>query len=249
MAQFATNKHLGKLKTSDRRVIVIYWALPGEQFTGKTCVLDIDSLPDQLKDLILTMVRSPDAQHVLHFGDLMDRRQFPNTQQSVLKRYAAYTQIVPHTHVTMTPEPNRSFDMDHVIAEFQKAGVNVLPGAKPTATTELEEVGEPSFLDAPIPRTTQEMGDPANYEFQARNKIIQAEMLEADARKLRLDADQLLAKAGNGRRFQAIPQEMTMQKAVGKIDKRTQKATTVSAMVAGATAKGRPGRKPKTATA
>jgi len=250
MSQLAQNKHLAKLKTSDRRVLIAYWAIPDHE--DSAVVIDIDSLPDQLKEPLILLARSPEAQNVLHLGELMNRRRFPNSQASMLAVYfPAYTQLVPHKKVVCTPERSRHFEMTKVIEEFKKAGIQLFPDQTEKAEEIIADITDesPDFLDMPLAQTTQQVGDPSNFEFQARNKLMQADLLEQDVKKLRIEANHLLEQAGFGRKMAAAPKEMKMGDAVKRTrNNRSDRAKTIATMIAGADVKKKRGRPAKNPT-
>jgi hypothetical protein len=71
-----TIKHVGKLKNTGVKVIVIFRTLPGE--SQNALVLPTAQLPDVYHDAIMSLVESDQGQDSNEFGEIMFSRRFPD---------------------------------------------------------------------------------------------------------------------------------------------------------------------------
>ena len=69
-------KHVGRIKTNGRKVIVAYRTLPGE--SDAALIIDTASLSDDQHDTIIKLVESPAGQSAYEFAEAMARTNFPD---------------------------------------------------------------------------------------------------------------------------------------------------------------------------
>lgn len=67
-------KHVGKLKNTGVKVLVVFRTLPGE--SHMSLVLPVNQLPDAYHDAIMNLVESDQAQDAFEFGEIMHIRPF-----------------------------------------------------------------------------------------------------------------------------------------------------------------------------
>ena len=71
-----TIKHVGKLKNTGAKVIVVFRTLPGE--SQNALVLPTATLPDVYHDAIMSLVESEQGQDANEFGEIMFHRRMPD---------------------------------------------------------------------------------------------------------------------------------------------------------------------------
>lgn len=106
-------KHVGKMKNTGSKVLVIFRTLPGE--SGTALVLPTATLPDQYHDAIIQLVESDQGQDVNEFGEIMFIRHFPDGRPMLMAmQQDNRLQKVPTDTVLMTPEINTAIPLDEL---------------------------------------------------------------------------------------------------------------------------------------
>ena len=67
-------KHIGKIKSTDKRCVVINSMIPGKE--DHALVVDSDALPDKFHDALMTLLESTEGQSAKVLGDLLSRRRY-----------------------------------------------------------------------------------------------------------------------------------------------------------------------------
>jgi hypothetical protein len=199
-------KHIGKMKNTGVKVLVVFRTLPGE--SNYALVLPTANLPDQYHDSIMTLVETDQAQEAFEFGEIMFTRTFPDGRPMLQAMQADNRlQKVATDLVVMTPTPNDSIQLDSLnalIAEQKNCAIDDLytfvKGAPPKkAETVVEEIATAKDISEPI----VDPDVPAALRAQASNtealsdKDIaksyrsQADSMYKEAARLRRQADEL----------------------------------------------------------
>ena len=194
-------KHIGKLKNTGAKVLVIFRTLPGE--SHMSLVLPVATLPDSYHDTVMALVESDQAQDVFEFGEIMHIRPFPDGRPMLRAMQAdGRLQKVPTDNVIMTPTPNSNVlltDLNVLIAEQKNCTIdelcNFVSGA-PANKSEVKEVAQ-------VSETVQPLEVPAPVRAQAKDNTVlsdkdiaksmrsQADALYKEAARLRKEADTL----------------------------------------------------------
>ena len=69
-------KHVGRIKASNKKVLVAYRTLPGDAYSA--LVVPTESLDDQYHNALINLVESATAQEAYEFAEALDRTQFPD---------------------------------------------------------------------------------------------------------------------------------------------------------------------------
>ena len=121
-------KHVGKIKTTGRKCLVVFRTLPGDSYN--CLVVPTENLPESYHDAIIQLVESSSAQSSNEFSEVLARAKFPDgstmlpalhTQGKLLK--------VPTDQVEMTPNFNVSIllsELNQIIAEQMGVAVDDL---------------------------------------------------------------------------------------------------------------------------
>jgi hypothetical protein len=191
-----TIKHVGILKNTGAKVLVVFRTLPGE--SDKALVIPTATLPDQYHDPLIGLVESPQAQDTNEFGEIMFTRRFPDGRPMLQAMNQDGRMVKVATDaVLMTPTLNASIPLNELnvlIAEQKNMAVDdlaslVVGGRPPNRTKEepTTQVSEP----APIVQTAPSQNEPLSDRDLARNFRSQADALYKEAAKLRKQADEL----------------------------------------------------------
>jgi hypothetical protein len=198
-------KHVGRIKGSNKKVLVAYRTLPGDAYS--CLVVPTENLPDELHNAIINLVESSTAQEAYEFAEALDRTQFPDGSR-----------MLPHLHVSgrlvkvgteqveMTPSVNASIllsELNQIIAEQRGIAVDDLhirPGSNDKS--EVVEVAQvntlPSKSDdaskttsASVNETAPEVTSFDNAEAEAKHYRSQADKLAKQAAEFRRKAEEL----------------------------------------------------------
>ena len=163
-------KHVGRLKANQRRVVVAYRVIPGEDTPTNSLVIDTASLNDADHDTLIKTVESNAGQESFEFAEVMARTTLSNGA-NMLANFHTTGKLtkVPMTEVEMLPNPNYTIGLDElnkVIAEQRGTTIAGLamkdPNELPEGAT-LQEVG-----------TVNEMPKTSNVQAEAQAARIQA---------------------------------------------------------------------------
>lgn len=184
-------KHVGKIKNTGSKVLVVFRTLPGE--SNMALVLPTATLPDSYHDSIIQLVESERAQETNEFGEIMFIRRFPDGRPMLQAMQAdGRLQKLPTSSVIMTPTLNDSVPLDELnsmIAYQKNCAVDdlagLVAGARPTDKTEevVENIDEEEKLEI--------LDHPLSDRDLARSYRSQADALYKEAAKLRKQADEL----------------------------------------------------------
>lgn len=163
-------KHVGRLKANQRKVVVAYRVIPGEDTPTNSLVIDTASLNDADHDTLIKTVESNAGQESFEFAEVMARTTLSNGA-NMLANFHTTGKLtkVPMTEVEMLPNPNYTIGLDElnkVIAEQRGTTIAGLamkdPNELPEGAT-LQEVG-----------TVNEMPKTSNVQAEAQAARIQA---------------------------------------------------------------------------
>jgi len=186
-------KHVGKMKNTGSKVLVIFRCLPGD--TGNALVLPTATLPDAYHDAIIQLVDSEQGQDVFEFGEIMFIRHFPDGRPMLMAlQQDGRLQKVPTELVIMTPNINAEIPLDELnalIAEQRGIPIGDLPslvsGAPKVDPAKKEKVVEPVESKVESAPVTEVLSD----KDLAKSFRSQADSMYKEAARLRKQADEL----------------------------------------------------------
>jgi hypothetical protein len=187
-------KHIGRIKNTGAKVLVVFRTLPGE--SNIALVLPVSQLPDSYHDSIMTVVETDQAQDCFEFGEIMFTRTFPDGRP-MLQAMQADNRLhkVPTDSVMMTPNPNDTVSLDQLnilIAEQRNCTVDDLytfvSGAPKKSDATVKDVAE--VKDVPI-RAQATDNQVLSDKDIAKSYRSQADALYKEAAQLRKQADDL----------------------------------------------------------
>jgi hypothetical protein len=182
-------KHVGKLKNTGSKILVVFRTLPGE--SNMALVVQTATLPDAYHDSIMTVVESPAAQEAFEFGEIMHIRMFPDGKP-MLRALQSDNRLqkVPTDNVIMTPTVDSAIQLDQLnvlIAEQKNCAVDDLAyqvaGAPPKPVKTAKE--EPTATLQATENLALSDGD------LAKSYRSQADAMYKEAARLRKQADEL----------------------------------------------------------
>jgi hypothetical protein len=186
-------KHIGKLKNTGSRLVVVFRTVPGE--SDRALVMETATLPDSYHDALMKLVESEQGQDSYEFGEIMFIRNFPDGRNMLAAaQQDNRLQKVPTDLVLMTPTPSSEISLDQLnvfIAEQKNCSVDDLCTFV-SGGMKKEKQSEEESLD----NTLENISETKDLEVLtdkdlARSYRSQADALYKEAAKLRKQADEL----------------------------------------------------------
>jgi hypothetical protein len=194
-------KHVGRVKATNKKVLVAYRTLPGE--SDQCLVIPTENLPDSYHDSLIQLVESSSAQDSFEFADVLARGKFQDgsTMLAALHTQGRLVKISTSA-VEMTPNFQAKIgldDLNEMIAKQRNCSIDDLAMKDPRAVdpnVEIQEVAtvKDMMRDQPGLKTTSES---INTDEQP---VVENLTPEAQAKRFRSEADRLAKQAAELRR-------------------------------------------------
>jgi hypothetical protein len=185
-------KHVGKIKNTGVRVLVVFRTLPGE--SDKALVLPTATLPDAYHNSIMELVETDQAQQSFEFGELMFVRLFPDGRPMLQAMQSDNRlQKVSTSNVIMTPTNNNEVSLDQLnilISEQKNCTVDELCTFVKGASKEKSETKEVVETE-PSTKLQASNNAPLSDADIAKSYRSQADAMYKEAARLRKEADEL----------------------------------------------------------
>lgn len=194
-------KHVGRIKTTGRKVLVAFRTLPGDAYN--CLIIPTENLTDTYHDALIQLVESPSAQDANEFGEVLSRAKFSDgstmlpalhTQGKLLK--------VPTDAIEMTPNFQAKItlsDLNQIIAEQRNIAIDDLAIKEPVRdNVEVVEVAKIRDMN-PAAKTSSasvndEVATPTSFDSpdsEAKHYRSQADKLAKQAAEFRRKAEEL----------------------------------------------------------
>lgn len=199
-------KHIGRMKSSGKKVLVAYRTLPGDAYSA--LVVPTENMPDEMHNAIINLVESPAAQESYEFAEALDRTQFPNGSRMLPALHVQQRLVKVGTdQVEMTPVIGATIllsELNQLIAEQRGVAVDDLhikPGSNDKATIStvatvkdvpVETADVAKTTSASVNETAVEPATFATTEDQAKHFRSQADKLAKQAAEFRRKAEELV---------------------------------------------------------
>lgn len=190
-------KHVGRIKETGRRCLVVFRTLPGDAFN--CLIVTTENLDDSYHNALVNLVESNASQNAYEFGEVLARSIFPDgsTMLPSLHVKGLLTKIATDK-IEMVPNSQATIllsDLNQIIAEQRGVSVQDLAikedAQKNVEIQELATVKEMPAEKADVGKTTSSFATDDN-----------APLTDEDlARKYRSDADRLSKEAAQLRRM------------------------------------------------
>ena len=200
-------KHVGRLKSNQRKVVVAYRVILGEETPTSSLVIDTASLSDADHETLIKTVESPAGQEAFEFAEVMARTPLSDGANMLANFHATgKLQKIAMADIEMMPTPNYTIGLDElnkVIAEQRGTTIAGLalkdPNEMPEGTT-VQEAGSVSEM----PKTTNVQAEAQAARVQAPDNGVlsdedlaasyrsQADRLFKEAKSLREQAEELV---------------------------------------------------------
>lgn len=184
-----TLKHVGKMKNTGNKVLVVFRTLPGE--SNMALVIQTQNLPDMYHDALIQLVDSEQAQDTNEFGEIMFIRRFPDGRPMLqAMQQDGRLQKVATDTVIMTPTLNTAIQLDQlnvIIAEQLNMSVGDLASLVTGGTKSEPKQTKEEVQPAPVVESTEPLSD----RDLAKKYRSDADAMYKEAARLRKAADEL----------------------------------------------------------
>jgi hypothetical protein len=187
-------KHVGRIKTNQRKVIVAYRTVPGEP---ENCiVVTTENLMAEEHDALMKLVESDGGQNEDVFANAMARARLPDGRIILAGFHVTgKMQKVPTDLVEMTPDRSTVInltDLNKMIADQRGVSVEDLAdidAGNQTQVSEMATVSDMPIVEDAVPSTDGAVIDDAALAAQYRS---QADTMFKEAKRLREQAEELV---------------------------------------------------------
>lgn len=186
-------RHIGVMNNTGNKVAIVFMSLPGDE--GNCLVIDTDSLPDMFQQTMRRLIDSEDAQQSENLADILDRRVSPDgSNTSLLTKFhqSGRLQKVSVDLVTLTPNKGTKWPLKDVLSSIRASKnqdvINDLSDMDPDEA----RIAQQAMTNFNPHASNMEAMNEETRTSKARDLIVMAEMLEADAAARRQQAYQLM---------------------------------------------------------
>lgn len=163
-------KHVGRIKNTDKRCVVIYMQIPGNE--DNALIVDTDALPDRFHDALMPLLDSVEGQSTANLYTLLSRRPFAGTDMLNALHLANLLRPYPIDNIIMYPAPNQPCPLRTI--------VDFVTGQAPKPETDSE-------INNRVLENQKDQKDEGKYTM-AKGMLSQAEDLQREANRKREQA-------------------------------------------------------------
>lgn len=186
----ANIKHVGQLKSSGRRCIVVFREVPDQ--IDHCLVVDTDALADWMHDDMINAVESPGSQEAGNFYEYAQRTMFTDGSNMLQSLHAkGLLMKQPITNILMTPNGTVSIGLDELnkmISEQTSGAPSVAPPVDPADLTMAGKGPNPTPNTVAEPQAPVAGQKPIDDTSMAQGLLNQAASYENEAKTLREQA-------------------------------------------------------------
>lgn len=195
-------KHIGRMKQTGRKCIVVFRTLPGDAFNA--LVILTESLTDSYHDALINLIDGNAAQTTSELSEVLARSIFPDgsTMLPSLHIKGLLTKV-PTDQVVMTPNMTATVllsELNQLIAEQKGVSVQDLAMRPDDRDTVIQEIASAKDI-SPQNKNTDPIIDQKNTTLSSINETYEDFTPEQLAKKYRSDADRLSKEAAQLRRM------------------------------------------------
>jgi len=184
-------KHVGRIKTNQRKVIVAYRTVPGEP--DNCVVVTTENLMAEEHDTLMKLIESDAGQNEDVFANAMARSRLPDGRIMLAGFHVTgKMQKVPTDLVEMTPDRSTVIgltELNKMIAEQKGVAIEdlaTIDGGNPTEISEMATVNNMPVAEDSAP------GDVMDDAALAAQYRSQADTMFKEAKRLREQAEELV---------------------------------------------------------
>lgn len=204
-------KHSGQLANTGVRVAVVFRKLPNDD---KHClIVETERLPDSYHDYLIQTMNSREALETNDFYEVLHRRTFPDGLNCLTALHQrGMLRKEPVSNVTMIPLPGKQVPLALINATIDKTVDEYMKSQQAQPNPFQDPVADAVSTAQKQAKTVPEF----DKVSVAKGLIMQAELLEEDAKSKREEAYSLAPELKPGRGRPADPEEIKAQKEAEK---------------------------------
>ena len=167
-------KHVGYDSSTKRKYVVVFRQLPDDK--NSALVVETETLLDRYHDSLMSAVESSEAQATDDLYEVLNRKMFFDGENILQTLHAKkYLKKVATESVHLSPSPGSTVSLSE---HNERLGAVEIP--------------DEDTSDRPSEQGDRKLSAEEEKTGQARNLIIQAQLLEEDARKKRAEAEKMV---------------------------------------------------------
>jgi hypothetical protein len=171
-------KHTGYNSKTKRKVVVVFRQIPEERQSA--LVVETESLMDRFHDGLMSATESAEGQATDNLYEVLNRRMFFDGEPMLQTLHSkGWLHKVDVNDIILSPAPNKEI----TLSEYNKTGEAV--AEKDNSKDNQLNIDAATRPSAPQGKLTAEQ----ELQGQAKNLIVQAQLLEEEARKKRAHAE------------------------------------------------------------
>lgn len=187
----AFTKHVGRNKLGTR-LVVVFREIPDDE--NHCLIVETDSLPDMYHEQLLREVDSRDAQDTTNLYEILERRNFGDGGQMLNTLHErGFIKKLKVVDVEMMPMPNRPVSLSLVNEQIKNGTMaaetgETAPVVTPPSDTGISVDTDAGLVDVPVVPVTVGITSDEEKLAAGESKLLQARLMEEDAKKLRKEA-------------------------------------------------------------
>lgn len=162
-------RHIGRMANTDQKIVVVFMQIPGKE--DHSLIVSTDNLPPRWEQYLMQILESPEGQGEENLGSVLGRRLMPESTETLLQSLHAsgFLVSVPVSNVIMYPAPNQPYPLKKILENLGRLA--------PETNAETSKFN---------PYTSNQEADAKHDGLGvANNLLLEAEMLETEARNKR----------------------------------------------------------------
>lgn len=182
----AFTKHVGRNKHGTR-LVVVFREIPDDE--ANCLVVHTDSLREMYHDQLIREVNSREAQDTVDLYKVLERRHFGDGQQMLNALHnQGLLQKYPVSEIEMQPMPNRVVGLALVNEQIRNGKISEEVSVKATNVAKADPTAAGVSVDTEANLVKPVTGDGSDNEALAEGKLLQARLMEEDAKRMRDEA-------------------------------------------------------------
>ena len=162
-------RHIGRMANTDQKIVVVFMQIPGKE--DHALVVSTDNLPPRMEQYMMQILESPEGQGDENLGNVLGRRLMPESTDTLFQTLhnQGFLKSVPVDNVIMYPAPNQPHPLRGILENLGRLA--------PKTNAETEKYN-PYVTNQGASTKEDGLG-------VANNLLVEAELLEEEARKKR----------------------------------------------------------------
>lgn len=191
-------KHVGRIRSNGRKVLVAYRTLPGE--SDSALIIQTENLSPEEHDALITLVEGNAGQNSYEFAETLARSRFPDGSVMLNKLHFDRKLVkVKTSEVEMTPNTKATISLDQLnqlIAEQRGISVNDLALGNSNMQSDIQSIATVNEVPPATPEivedaVTVKSEEPLSDAELAKQYRSQADAMYKEAARLRAEAELL----------------------------------------------------------